>query len=91
MAVTLPFIELATGLGLLTARYLKAAAYSAVVLHAMMLTAAAVTLWRGIHLDNCGCFGVFFARPLSMQTLVEDGILLLLSLLILFNSYRCRI
>ena len=91
MAFTLPFIELATGLGLLTAHYLRTAAYSAVMLHVMLLAAAAVTLWRGIHLDNCGCFGVFLARPLGMQTLIEDGILLLLSLLILFNSYRCRI
>ncbi len=88
MGVTLPFIELITGLGLLTARYLRAAASSAVILHIMLLTAASVTMWRGIHLDNCGCFGVFLARPLGVQTLIEDSLLLLLSLWILFHSTR---
>lgn len=89
MAVTLPFIEMITGLGLLTAHYLRAAASSSVILHIMLLAAASVTMWRGIHLDNCGCFGVFLARPLGVQTLIEDSLLLLLSLWILFYSTRC--
>ncbi len=88
MAYALPFIELITGLGLLTANYLRAAASSTVILHIMLLTAASVTMWRGIHLDNCGCFGVFLARPLGIQTLIEDSMLLLLSLWVLFHSTR---
>lgn len=91
MAYTLPFIELATGLGLLTAKGLVPAAYSAVVLHVLFLSTASITLWRGIHLDNCGCFGIFLARPLSIQTLIEDGSLLLLSLYILIDSYYFRV
>ena len=90
MAYALPFIELTTGLGLLTSYFLRPSAYSAVALHILLLTAAAVTMWRGISLDNCGCFGVFFARPLGVQTLIEDGVLLLLSLYILFDSYFYR-
>ncbi len=88
MGIFLPFIELSTGLGLITAYYLKAAAYSATLLHVLMLTAASFTMARGIQLDNCGCFGVFLARPLGVQTLIEDGMLLLLSLWILFKSTR---
>ncbi len=88
MAYALPFIELSTGFGLLTATYLRTAASSTVILHIMMLMAASVTMWRGIHLDNCGCFGVFLARPLGIQTLIEDSILFLLSLWILFRSTR---
>lgn len=30
----------------------------------------------GIAIDNCGCFGVYFARPLTPYTLVEDLVLL---------------
>ena len=91
MAYALPFIELITGLGLLTASYLRAAAFSTVMLHIMLLTAASVTMWRGIHLDNCGCFGVFLARPLGIQTLIEDSVLLLLSLWILFRNTKVKI
>ncbi len=36
---------------------------------------AAITLARGIALDNCGCFGVFLARPLRFTTVLEDMLL----------------
>ncbi|MBC8645596.1 MAG: hypothetical protein H7X85_00410, partial [Thermoanaerobaculia bacterium] len=28
---------------------------------------------RGIAVPNCGCFGVFLARPLTWGTVLEDG------------------
>lgn len=87
-AYSLPFIEIATGIGLFRHYRLKIAAYSAVILHGLFLSSAAFTLWRGIALDNCGCFGVFFARPLGAQTLFEDAFLLLVSFSILFESYQ---
>ena len=65
---TLPFVELATGLCLVSRLWLRAATASAVVLHLLLVGAVAVTLWRGIPVSNCGCFGVFLARPLGAQT-----------------------
>lgn len=50
-----------------------------VALHTMFWIWLAATLVRGIPIDNCGCFGVFLARPLTGQTLVEDGVLLALA------------
>lgn len=87
-AYSLPFLELATGLGLLTRICLKGAAWSAVVLHIIWLATALITLWRGLVLVNCGCFGVFWARPLTAQTVVEDAVLLAFSLLVLRDAYR---
>ncbi len=91
VAYSLPFVELLTGLALFTGYALIMAAWSAVLLHIVMLIASTVTLLRGIHLDNCGCFGVFLARPLTLQTPIEDGVLLALSTLILWRSYSARI
>ncbi len=88
VAYTLPFVELATGACLLAGFQLRTAAASAVALHVLLVSAVAVTLWRGIHVANCGCFGVFLARPLGPQTLVEDLVMLGLSLLVLSRVAR---
>jgi len=83
LAYSLPFIEFATGMGLVMGRWLRLTAWVAVGLHSMLLGAVVITLRRGIALANCGCFGVFLARPLSGQTVIEDMVMLSLSLLIL--------
>jgi len=88
LAYTLPVIELVTGLCLLTRRGLRVAAWTAVGLHVMLLSAVLVTLGRGIQIANCGCFGVFFARALTAQTIVEDAVMLGLSILVLRQAER---
>lgn len=50
-----------------------------VALHAMFYVWLAATFIRGIPIENCGCFGVFLARPLTGWTFLEDGILLALA------------
>lgn len=88
LAYSLPFIELFTGLNLvITPRPIRGA-WVAVVLHALMLTTVAITLQRGIRVENCGCFGVFLARPLTLQTLVEDLVMLMMSILALIQAKR---
>ena len=37
-----------------------------------------VTLFRGLHLENCGCFGVFFPRPLTWVSPIEDLVMVAL-------------
>ncbi len=83
LAHTLPVVELGTGLCLLTRIWLRPAAWVAVGLHIVLLGVVGVTLMRGLAIDNCGCFGVFLARPLSVQTVVEDAVMLGMSLLVL--------
>ena len=90
VAYTLPFVELATGLGLLTGLTRRAAAASAVSLHALLVSVVIATLWRGIPVENCGCFGVFLAHPLGLQTLVEDLVMLAASALALCLTFPRR-
>lgn len=87
LAFSLPLIELATGFGLLLSTRPIIPAWTAVALHLLMLTAVIITLQRGIQIDNCGCFGVFLARPLSFQTFIEDLAMLAFSILALILAY----
>lgn len=84
----LALLELGLGLWLLSSRYLLAAAMIVVGLHLMYLGWLTVALLRGLELANCGCFGVFWARPLTPFTLVEDSVLLVLALLLLLATKR---
>jgi uncharacterized membrane protein YphA (DoxX/SURF4 family) len=88
LAYTLPFVELATGVCLLAGRRVVAAAWVAVGLHVMLLVSVFVTLWRGLTVANCGCFGVFWPRPLTGQTAVEDTVMLAMSLLAVWGAKR---
>lgn len=81
LALTISLSELAIGLLFLKNWKLKFLSLVTLAINVGYLTLAAVTLWRGIALENCGCFGVFLARPLTRLTLVEDGILVFFSII----------
>ena len=83
LAYSLPFIELATGICLVASLQLRQVASIAVGLHVMLLSSVLITLARGIAVPNCGCFGVFLARPLTPLTAVEDAVMLAFSILAL--------
>jgi len=87
-AWALTLLELGLGLWLLGNRYIFAAAGVVVALHLLYLGWLAVALARGLELANCGCFGVFWARPLTGQTLIEDSVLLLLALALWYSVKR---
>jgi uncharacterized membrane protein YphA (DoxX/SURF4 family) len=75
--------ELGLAAWLLSGRLLAAAAAVSALLHAGYMGWAALALSRGLVIPNCGCFGVFWGRPLSILTLFEDAALVALSLLLL--------
>jgi hypothetical protein len=54
-------------------------ALAAMLLFGANAAVLVLTLWRGIALENCGCFGVFLARPLTWVTPLEDLLLLILA------------
>ena len=58
-------------------------------LHSIFSLWAMVTLIRGVHVPNCGCFGVFLARPLTVLTVVEDLVIIVASW-VLFNLAKKR-
>ncbi len=86
LAYSLPFIEFFTGLNLLVSERSIHGVLVAVILHVLMLTAVTVTYLREIPVENCGCFGVFLARPLSFQTIVEDVFMLVISIIALIQE-----
>lgn len=59
-----------------------------IVMHLGYTLLAIITNWRGLELTNCGCFGVFWARPMTWTTVIEDLILTLLSLAFLWSLPR---
>lgn len=50
----------------------RLAALTVVLLHLMYLGWLLVALLRGLEISNCGCFGVFWARPLTWYSPLED-------------------
>jgi hypothetical protein len=52
----------------------------------MLLLSVSISLLRGLEIENCGCFGVFWPRRLGIQTFVEDSVMLGLSMLVLRQS-----
>ncbi len=86
LAYALPFVELGIGISLLMAFKRIQSAWLAVVIHVVMLSVVLLTLYRGIEVANCGCFGVFFARPLTPMTAIEDIVMLTMSVLALLDA-----
>lgn len=78
-AWALALIELALAGWLISGWRLTLAGPALVALHGFFLFGLTLTLLRGIALDNCGCFGVFWARPLSWWSPLEDLLLVALA------------
>ena len=82
LALAIPLAELALAVWLLAGSFLRVAAAVSVVLHFSYAFWSAVSVLRGLQLSNCGCFGVFWPRPLGWSTVVEDLVLAAASLLL---------
>lgn len=79
--------ELGLGLWLMAGRS-PAAALAVLALHAVYLAWLTLAYARGLDLPNCGCFGVHWPRPLTLQTFLEDGVLLMLAAWLWFSLKR---
>jgi hypothetical protein len=72
LAVAVPLAELALAIWLLSGRRILGAAVASVAMHLAYTAWSAAAILRGLKLANCGCFGVFLARPLGWGTVAED-------------------
>lgn len=79
LAAAIPIFELGLGVWILSGYALRKAAVVSMLMHAGYGTLLTIMLIRGIHLTNCGCFGVFLARPLQWYTPLEDVALIYVS------------
>ncbi len=84
----LALFELALSAWLIAGRWLRLAATASLALHLAYMIWSVVALLRGLELANCGCFGVFWARPLSLATPIEDTLLAALSATLLLGARR---
>lgn len=78
-AWALAIFELVLAIWLAMGKRIEVAALIVIALHLVYLIWLAIALARGLDIPNCGCFGVFWARPLTWFTPVEDFILLALA------------
>ena len=72
VAIAVTASELALGIWLLSGRRLAPAALAAIGVNLGYAALMALTLARGLDLKNCGCFGIFLARPLRWFSPLED-------------------
>jgi uncharacterized membrane protein YphA (DoxX/SURF4 family) len=79
-AWALAIFELVLAIWLAMGKRIKVAALIVIALHFVYLIWLAIALARGLDIPNCGCFGVFWARPLTWFTPIEDLILLVLAI-----------
>lgn len=77
LAVTLPWIELLVGLLLASGLWRREAALVAAALLVVFVAAVGVALFRGIDIENCGCFTVTGAGRQAGLKLITGDLLLL--------------
>ncbi len=83
IAVGITGVELLLALWLISGCSLALAAKASVGLHSVYALWAVFMLLRGKPIVNCGCFGSVLARPLSWMTVVEDLVMVSLSVALL--------
>jgi hypothetical protein len=85
-AWALVLVEIAFAGWLVSGKRLGSAAIGLIGLHFMYLLWVLIALHRELLISNCGCFGVYFARPLTWQTPVEDITLISFALALWYRS-----
>jgi uncharacterized membrane protein YphA (DoxX/SURF4 family) len=79
IAVGTTLLELRVSVWLFRDKTLLLGSVASLLLHSIFTLWATSTLIRGVHVPNCGCFGVFLARPLTVLTVVEDLVMVIAS------------
>lgn len=75
LALGITGIEWVLGVWILVGRRLSTGALIALCLNGLYAIGLIVTLFRGLNLTNCGCYGVFFPQPLRWYSPLEDLVL----------------
>lgn len=79
LGLLLSLTELWLGFQLLRNSTAAVGAAGALAINAGYTGLAVVTNLRGLQIPNCGCFGVFLARPMTWTTVTEDASLTLMT------------
>jgi putative oxidoreductase len=85
-AITLPWIELITGILLLFGIKVKENSFIISVILLVFIIAILISLIRGLNID-CGCFGTVSGTKIGVYKIIEDLVLLILGLILIkFDS-----
>ena len=88
-ATALASTEVGLALWLASGQQLVRASTAVLALHVVYLTWITVAFTRGLNIPNCGCFGVYFPRPLTIARIIEDLVLVVLAIWLLRSAaYR---
>ena len=95
LGLMVSLFELFLAIALIRRIYQRYCGILLILMHAGYTLLSVVSIARGLHLTNCGCFGVFWQRPLGWATVVEDLILMGLSILFyvlvrFFGSFKFK-
>ena len=88
LAVVVPVAELGLAAWLFSGRRLVGAAAASAAMHLAYTVWSGMAILRGLNLANCGCFGVFLARPLGWSTVAEDLVMTGLSVMLVALARR---
>lgn len=72
LALTITTLELGLGVWILWGHRLQTSATAAAIVNVGYAGWMVLTLLRGLTIPNCGCFGVFLARPVTWASPLED-------------------
>jgi hypothetical protein len=89
-AVAVTLSEATIGVLLVAPRSQVLGSLASATMHLVYFAWSALALARGLSIANCGCFGTFWPRPLSGMTLIEDVVLVVLSLWLALHFRAAR-
>ncbi len=75
VALVITGLEWLLGVWILSGWWLATGALAALVLNAIYAIWMTLSLFRGLDLANCGCYGAFFPQPLRWYLPLEDLVL----------------
>jgi hypothetical protein len=75
IAFGLTGLEWVLGVWVFAGWRIQAGTFLALILYGVYAAGLVITLFRGIDLPNCGCYGVFLPQPLRWYSPLEDMVL----------------
>lgn len=75
VALMIIAVEWVLAAWILSGWQLPTSAFLALMLNGLYAVGLSMTLFRGLDLPNCGCYGVFFPLPLRWYSPLEDLVL----------------
>ena len=85
LAVVLPWVEVLCGLLLIFGQWVRSAALLSAAMLAVFVAAVSISLLRGLDI-SCGCFNTGGGRKIGTKLLVEDLLLLAMSLVLVLKA-----